>query len=235
MIECLVIDDEPVARSIIRNYCSHLSYLHIMAECSNALEAKDILATQKADLLFLDIHMPVLSGIGFLKTLKDAPAIILTTAFQEYALSAFDFAVCDYLLKPFSLERFIIAVEKAKARLQQSNPATENKTSSEADHVFLKGDGKLYKINFTECLYAEAQGNYTRVVTLHKVISTKMPFSAVVELLPASLFIRTHRSFIINKQHVSHIEGNRVFIQQNEIPVAQNYRDAFFAAIGLKF
>ena len=105
MINCLVVDDEPVARSIIRNYCSHLPYLNIVAECGNALEAKDLLLANEIDLLFLDIHMPVLNGIGFLNTLKNVPQVIFTTAYQEYAVNAFDLAACDYLLKPFSIER----------------------------------------------------------------------------------------------------------------------------------
>src|ERR1700733_12344701 len=104
MIDCLLVDDEPMARSIIRNYCSHLPMLRIITECGNALEAKEILSTQKVDLLFLDIHMPVLNGISFLNTLKDPPQVIFTTAYQEYAVNAFDLSACDYLLKPFSLE-----------------------------------------------------------------------------------------------------------------------------------
>src|SRR5476651_1274651 len=119
MIHCLIVDDEPVARNIIRNYCSHLPYLNIIGECGNALEAKEILSVQKIDLLFLDIHMPVLNGIGFFNTLKNAPQVIFTTAYQEYAVNAFDLYACDYLLKPFSLERFIVAVDKAKEKIDR--------------------------------------------------------------------------------------------------------------------
>src|ERR1700743_3163386 len=117
-IDCLVVDDEPVARSIIRNYCAHLPFLNIIGECGNALDAKAFLSTHKTALLFLDINMPVLNGIGFLNTLKDRPQVIFTTAYQEYAVNAFDLAACDYLLKPFSLERFIIAIDNAKEKIQ---------------------------------------------------------------------------------------------------------------------
>jgi DNA-binding LytR/AlgR family response regulator len=234
MINCLVVDDEPVARSIIRNYCSHLPYLNIVAECGNALEAKDLLLANEIDLLFLDIHMPVLNGIGFLNTLKNAPQVIFTTAYQEYAVNAFDLAACDYLLKPFSLERFIVAVDKAREKLQQTaKPAIENSLSAQQNYFFIRAEGKIYKVLYDECLYAEAQGNYTKVVKTESVILTKMPFSTFIDLLPDELFIRVHRSFIINKTMISHIEGNRVFVKQKEIPIAQNYRDTFFNNIGV--
>jgi DNA-binding LytR/AlgR family response regulator len=234
MIDCLIVDDEPVARSIIRNYCSHLPLLRIIAECGNALEAKEILSTQKINLLFLDIHMPVFNGISFLNMLKNPPEVIFTTAYQEHAVTAFDLAACDYLLKPFSLERFIIAVDKVKEKLQPiMNRAAENSSTNVKDSLFIKAEGKLYKILYHDCLFAEAQGNYTKIVTIDKSILTKMTFSALIDLLPAELFIRVHRSFIINKSMISHIEGNRVFIQQNEIPIANNYRDNFLSIIGL--
>jgi DNA-binding LytR/AlgR family response regulator len=234
MINCLVVDDEPVARSIIRSYCSHLPYLNIVAECGNALEAKDILIANEIDLLFLDIHMPVLNGIGFLNTLKNAPQVIFTTAYQEYAVNAFDLAACDYLLKPFSIERFIIAVDKAREKLHQiAKPATENCQPVQQNYFFIRAEGKIYKVLYDECLYAEAQGNYTKVITANSTILTKMPFSTFVDLLPNDLFIRVHRSFVINKAMISHIEGNRVFVKQKEIPIAHNYREGFFRDIGM--
>ena len=117
-LNCLIVDDEPIARDIIQNYCSHLDYLHVIAGCGNALEAKAILQSQAIDILFLDINMPVIDGVSFAKTLKHQPQIIFTTAYKEYAADAFDLAACDYLLKPFSFERFIIAIDKAMEKLQ---------------------------------------------------------------------------------------------------------------------
>ena len=234
MIDCLIVDDEPVARNIIRNYCSHLPFLQIVGECGNALEAKEIISTQKIDLLFLDIHMPVLNGIGFLNTLKHAPQVIFTTAYQEYAVNAFDLAACDYLLKPFSLDRFIIAVDKVKEKIEgPANIQTSNNQGATQNYFFVKAEGKIFKVANNECLYAEAQGNYTKVFTLDSVILTKMPFSAFIALLPAELFTRVHRSFVINKAMISHIEGNRVFIKQKELPIANNYREGFFTEIGM--
>jgi len=231
-INCLVVDDEPVARSIIRNYCGHLPFLNIIGECGNALDAKAFLSTHKTDLLFLDINMPVLNGISFLNTLKDRPQVIFTTAYQEYAVNAFDLAACDYLLKPFSLERFIIAVDKVKERLQPpGKPGSDSQPQQ--DYFFIRSEGKVYKIDHSDCLYAEAQGNYTKVVTINTAILTKMSFSAFLELLPGEIFTRVHRSFVVNKALISRIEGNRVFIQQKEIPIAFNYRASFLKALGL--
>lgn len=232
MITCLIVDDEPVARNIIRNYCEQLSFLQVVGECGNALDAKEILSSHNIDLVFLDIHMPVLNGISFLNTLKFPLQVIFTTAYQEHAVTAFDLAACDYLLKPFSLERFIIAVDKAREKLQQK-PVQESQ-KAQPNYFFIKADGKLYQIPFRECLYCEAQGNYTRVVTVGSIMQTKMTLSAIIELLPEDLFIRVHRSYLINKTMISHIEGNRVFVGQNELPIATNYRQSFFTALGLK-
>lgn len=233
MINCLIVDDEPVARGIIRNYCGHLPELKIIAECGNAFEAKEILSANNIDLLFLDIHMPLLNGIGFLHTIKNAPQTIFTTAYQEHAVSAFDLAACDYLLKPFSLERFIIAVDRAKEKLQQHTDVIMEKSPSvPKDNIFIKADGKIYKVFFQDCLYAEAQGNYTRVVTVNSTILTKMTFSAFIELLPGELFIRVHRSFIINKAMINYIEGNRVFVQGKEIPIGGDYKAIVLRLLG---
>lgn len=233
-INCLIADDEPIAREIIQTYCSHLPMLNVAASCSNALEAKAALQKQKIDILFLDINMPVLSGIAFLKTLKNPPQVIFTTAYKEYAVDAFDLSACDYLLKPFSFERFIIAVDKAFEKLDMVpivNPeSTEAKTE---DYIFIKTDGKIYKILHNELLFAEAQGNYTKIVTAQNTLLPAMTFSGFEEIVPKTLFLRVHRSFIINKSKITHIEGNRVFINKNEIPIGSNYKEEFLKELGL--
>jgi DNA-binding LytR/AlgR family response regulator len=231
-INCLIVDDEPIAREIIKAYCDHLSMLHIVASVGNALEAKTILQTQKIDILFLDINMPVLNGIAFLKTLKNQPQVIFTTAYKEYAVDAFDLAAIDYLLKPFSLERFIVAIDKALERLNGSEQGGMENGKTE-NYLFLKFDGKIYKIFHEELLFAEAQGNYTKIVTTQNTLLPSMTFSSFEELLPKSLFLRVHRSFIINKAKITHIEGNRVFVQNHEIPIGSSYRDDFLKSLGL--
>lgn len=230
-IHCLIVDDEPIAREIIKAYCSHLPMLHIVASVGNALEAKTILQTQKVDLLFLDINMPVLNGISFLKTLKHPPQVIFTTAYKEYAVDAFDLAACDYLLKPFSLERFIVAVDKVLSPLAP-NGGTINVEKKE-DYLFLKAEGKIFKILHEELLFAEAQGNYTKVVTTQHTLLPSMTFSSFEELLPTTHFLRVHRSFLVNKARITHIEGNRVFIQSHEIPIGSSYREGFLKSLGL--
>jgi DNA-binding LytR/AlgR family response regulator len=234
MVNCLIADDEPIARDIVKTYCSHLPVLNVVADCGNAFEAKRILQQEQVDILFLDIHMPVLDGIGFLKTLKSTPQVIFTTAYKDYAVTAFDLAACDYLVKPFSLERFIVAVDKALERLSlPAKPVTETLPNNTAGHFFIKADGKIYNLYYSDVLYAEAKGNYTKIVTVNATILPAMSFISFEALLPVELFIRVHRSFIINKSKITHIEGNTVYIQQNEIPIGSNFKELFLRAIGL--
>jgi len=230
---CLIVDDEPIARDIIINYCSHLPLLHIAAICGNALEAKRILLEQTIDIIFLDIHLPIMDGISFLKVLKNPPQIIFTTAFKEYATNAFDLEACDYLVKPFSLDRFIVAVDKVIERLNVSAINPMQKIAKEENYLFVKAEGKIFKINHDDLLYAEAKGNYTKIVTTDRVITPNISFMNFEKMLPSLLFIRVHRSFIINKSKIDHIEGNRLFINRTEISIGSYYRDSFLKALGL--
>lgn len=232
--KCVIADDEPIARDIIQQYCAHLPYLEVIASCTNAFEAKAILSKEHVDILFLDINMPVMSGISFLRTLKHPPQVIFTTAYKEFAVDAFDLAACDYLLKPFSLDRFIVAVDKAVERLQgRTGVVAESVASTPEDSIFVKTDGKIYKLLQNDILYAEASGNYTKMVTVASVFMPSMTFSSVEELLARNIFIRVHRSFIINKNKIGHIEGNRIFIGKTEIPIGSNYKESFLKEIGL--
>src|SRR5688572_2221204 len=162
---CLIVDDEPIARQIVETYCSHLPDLNIVASCGTVFEAKTFLQTGTIDIVFLDINMPVLDGVSFLKTLKNPPQVIFTTAYKEYALDAFDLAACDYLLKPFSLERFLIAVDKAMLSLRKSVAAPSQHTQS-SNFIFIKAEGKIFKFFHNDILYAEASGNYTKFFTV---------------------------------------------------------------------
>jgi DNA-binding LytR/AlgR family response regulator len=230
---CLIVDDEPIAREIIQTYCSHFQYLEVLASCGNALEAKTVLQRQKVDILFLDINMPVMDGISFLKTLKSQPQVIFTTAYKEYAIDAFDLSACDYLLKPFSLDRFIIAVDKALEKLQGLQVLMPETVDTKAeDYVFIKTEGKIFKIRYDDLFFAEAKGNYTQIVTAHHILLPAMTFSKFEEMLPRSIFLRVHRSFIINKSKIGHVEGNRVYINNTEIPIGSNFKDAFLKELG---
>jgi DNA-binding LytR/AlgR family response regulator len=233
IVNCLIVDDEPIARDIIKAYCNHLPALNVVASCENAFEARLELQRQRIDIIFLDINMPVLDGIAFIKTLKVQPQVIFTTAYKEYALDAFDLSACDYLLKPFSLERFMIAIDKAMDALHSNSTMKTEDEFPQEPFIFIKADAKIYKVEFTDLLFAEAQGNYTRIVMTHSVILPVMTFSSFEEMLPSKLFLRVHRSFIVNKSRITHIEGNRVNIGKYEIPIGSNYKDEFFRLLGV--
>lgn len=233
VLHCLVVDDEPISRDIIEGYCEHLPYLKVIGSFSNALKAKVILQTQQVDILFLDINMPVIDGISFLKTLKDPPHVIFTTAYKEYALDAFDLSATDYLLKPFSLERFMMAVDKVVEKTQDDSSIQVKEKTDIETYCFIKTDGKIYKVLFDEILYAEANGNRTKIVTTQHTLMPTMTFTSVEDMLPPNMFIRVHRSFIINKSAISHIDGNRIYIHHTEIPIGSNYKEAFLEALGL--
>lgn len=233
--KCLIVDDEPIARQIVENYAAQYPLLQVVANCANAIEAKLALQQHEVDILFLDINMPVLDGIGFLKTLRSQPQVIFTTAYKEYAVDAFDLSACDYLLKPFSFERFIVAVDKAVGRLRPTTTSVFNDPVKINDSIFIKTEGRTYKVFLNEILYAEANGNYTKIVTEQRQYLPAMTFSALEDLLPNSQFIKTHRSFIINKAKITHLEGNRIFINKYEIPVGINHRDSVLRSCGISF
>lgn len=234
-LKCVIVDDEPIARQIVEKYCSYLPELEIVGSCPDALQAKQVLSQQPVDILFLDINMPVLDGLAFVTTLRKKPQIIFTTAYKEFAHEAFNVSACDYLLKPFSLGRFIQAVDKAKAIISQLLPVTTGVLPPLIPtSIYIKSEGKIFKISSGELLYAEAQGNNVKIVTSTGIIVTNITFSAFEEQLPKTEFIRVHRSFLVNRSTIRVIEGNRIFINDYEIPIGANYREQLLKAIGMK-
>jgi two-component system LytT family response regulator len=231
-INCLIVDDEPIARDIIIKYCAALPYIEVTGVCGNSFDAKAALMDKHIDILFLDIHMPVLDGIRFLTTIKDPPQVIFTTAFKQHAATAFDLAACDYLVKPFSLERFMMAIDKAVARLGHGPGRKAQPDETDEEYLSIKTDGKIYRIRFDDLLYAEASGNYTKIVTTSGVIMPGMPFSGVEKLLPPRHFIRVHRSYVINKSKITFIQGNVVYLNKQEIPIGKNYKDKLLEMLG---
>ena len=234
-IECLIVDDEPIARDIMVDFCTYIPSFHIAGICANALEARQILESVKVDLLFLDIHLPVLDGIQFLKTLKNPPVVIFTTSYHQYAVNAFELTACDYLVKPFLLDRFIIAVDKAKEKIytDRKNIHSQAPQVLNEDGFFIRTEGKLIKIKFQDLVYAEANGNYTKLVTLAGSFVPNMSFSAIEKMLPAPMFKRVHRSFIVNSSLLTLIEGNRLFLGQHEVPIGASFRDSFLRSLGV--
>jgi DNA-binding LytR/AlgR family response regulator len=230
-IDCIIVDDEPIARQIIATYIEHLPHLHVVASCQNAFEAREALQKQSIDLLFLDINMPVLDGLSFLKTIKYPPQVIFTTAYKEYAIDAFEIEAVDYLLKPFSLERFIKAINKVIEKVNA--PVGEGPVTPSEGFCFIKADNKIYKVDYAEILYVEAYGNFTKVHLMNNILIPSMNFTTMQQLLPTSLFTKIHRSYIINKSHLIHVEGNRVRLNKTELPIGNNYRAAFLKELGL--
>jgi DNA-binding LytR/AlgR family response regulator len=233
-ITILIIDDEAIARQIIAGYCAHLPEIEVVGQAQNAFIAKNLVDELQPDLIFLDINMPVLDGMAFIKTLKVAPLIVFTTAYKEFAHEAFDLHAVDYLLKPFSLERFIVAIDKVKEKLLPVKLPYLKLIEEQPDkYTFVKFDGKIHKIDFEKLLYIEAQGNSIKIVSQDFILSPGMTLSTFEDLLPSSIFVRIHRSFIVNKSKIKQIEGNRVFVDKTELPIGANYKDDFLTSLGL--
>ena len=224
-LKCIIADDEPVARKLLEEYISDIDFLELTGKTENALKAGALLDASPADLLFLDINMPRLSGIEFLKVSKDLPPVIITTAYAEYALDGFELDVLDYLLKPFSFERFLKACNKAKDYHALKRSA-DRPGSKEADYLFVKHNSILEKVFYNELLYAEAMLNYVILHTDSKKMIVYLTMKSVMEQLPANQFLRVHKSFIVNTARVSGIEGNQVLLGKTSIPISQNYHDA---------
>jgi DNA-binding LytR/AlgR family response regulator len=224
MIKCLVIEDEPLAQNVLKKYIGDHPSLELAAVCSDALEAQVLLNKKPVQLIFLDINLPKLSGISFLKTLTDPPLIIFTTAYPEFAVEGFELNAVDYLLKPFSFERFLKAVNKAVSQLNLSHPPADKSPSS----VFLKADKKTHKIDFNSILYIEAVGDYMKVVTESGPLLVNETMKQLQEDLPTDLFIRVHKSFIIAVNKINYIEGNSMKVADKSIPIGATYRNEVF-------
>lgn len=235
MINCLIVDDAPIAREILSGYCKLLPTLQVVGECGDAFEAREFILETPVDLLFLDINMPLLSGIDLFKTLKNPPMVIFTTAYKEFAADAFDLAACDYLVKPFSLERFIIAVDRVLEKLTAKiSSKSEIPPAISVSHLLLRSEGRVSKINYDQILYLEASRNNIKVVALNGVNISPTPLSSIENILPTSLFLRVHRSFIINTSMFTSLQGNRIFLGKHEVPLGGTFREEFLKVLGLR-
>lgn len=218
-IRCLAVDDEPLARRVIEKYFEDLPGYELAATCQDALEVMAFLQKDPAiDVLLLDINMPKVSGISLVKSLARPPLVIFTTAYPDYAVEGFELEAIDYLLKPFTLERFLKALNKAAQRLQA--PAHVESSGS----LLLKADKKLYKINYADILYLEALGDYVKVFTKQQMLLTKDRLQRLAEELPRSQFMQVHRSYVVSLPAIQYIEGNRIRLQSAAIPVGASFR-----------
>lgn len=222
MIKYIIVDDENIAHDIIKGYCDALPQLSFVQHCYDAIEAIECLNNNEVDLIFLDLNMPKLKGFEFLKTLQNPPKIIVTTAYKEHALEGYELNIVDYLLKPFGFERFIKAINKIDIPKEETVSNVNIKKQDES--LFLHSNKKKIQVKINDIFFIEATGNYIKVIMENNEIRVREKLSDILNLLPENEFIQTHKSFIIAKQHINVIEGNRIFINDFVIPIGKTYK-----------
>ena len=225
MINCVIIDDEPLARKGLKEYIDDIDFLQLTGEFDNPVRAAGSINSGEIQLLFLDIHMPMITGIDFVKTLQPVPPVIFTTAFPQYALEGFDLNALDYLVKPISFERFFKAALKAKEYYEVRQQFNAETGGQATDYFFIKADNRLVKIFLKEVLFVEALQNYVTIHTLEKKYITYLTFKSVEEYLPSDRFIKTHKSYIIAAEKVDSIEGNDIRIGTHHVPISRNLKE----------
>lgn len=233
MIKVIIVDDEPLALDVLETYIEQIPELELVAKCQNAFEANEALKKFPVDVMFLDIQMPQLTGIEFIKTLTDPPEIIFTTAFPDYAVAGFELNALDYLLKPISMERFMKSVNKVSDKL--SSKSAEIEIMEENEYFFVKADKKLLKVNFDEILYIEGLKDYVIIRKENGRVITLQTMKSLESKLSAKYFLRIHRSYIVNVNKINAIVGNMIEIsekgQAKHLPIGKNYRDDLLAII----
>jgi DNA-binding LytR/AlgR family response regulator len=222
-IKCIIVEDEPLAVKVLSDYISQVPFLEIQGIFKDAILATDFLRDHHTDLIFLDIHLPKLKGMAFLKTLTHPPAVIITTAYHQYAVEGFDLNVTDYLLKPFEFERFLIAVNKVKSAQKETEKPNESREIK--DYLFLNVQKKKVKILFSDIMYVESQREYIKIVTTKNEYISKISTHEIEELLPANLFKRIHRSFIVSLNKIESYNTEMVEVNGVSIPIGRGYRD----------
>jgi len=222
-IKCIIVEDEPLATKVLSDYILQVPFLELQGAFKDAILATDYLRSNNADLIFLDIHLPKLKGVAFLKTLSNAPAVIITTAYHQYAVEGFNLNVTDYLLKPFEFERFLVAVTKVKTL--QTEKRKPDEIEEKKDFIFLNVQKKKVKILFSEIVYIESQREYIKIVTTKKEYISKMSTHEIESLLPANLFKRIHRSFIISVSKIESYTAEIVEVNGVSIPIGRGYKD----------
>jgi len=233
MIRCLAVDDESYASDIIAAFINKTPFLTLVSTTTNAFEALNLVQNGQVDLVFLDIQMPELTGIQFLKICGDKCKVILTTAYPEYALDGFDLDVVDYLLKPISYERFYKAAQKAQQIIAPAQNEVVNQPATTNDFIFIKGDtkNKFIKVNYNEILYIEGLKNYVSVYTANQRIVTYQALRELETQLPQPPFYRVHKSYIVSLEKIKMIDGNTLYIGDQSIPIGDTYKEDFFKIV----
>jgi len=234
--KCLVIDDEPLARDLMRSHISKLENFEIVAECGDCMKAMQELRDQKVDLMFMDIQMPQITGIEFLKILKNPPKVIITTAYREYALDSFELDVVDYLLKPITFERFLKSVNKFYQVSQeetQSAATVSDVIQSDEAFIYVKENKRVIKVNLNEILYIEGLSEYVQIYTDKKKIITKTSMTSLEEKLPADSFLRIHKSFIVSMSRIEAFTAHTIEVPGKELPIGRSYKNLVLNALQL--
>jgi len=228
-INCIIIDDEPSSQNIIKKFIDDIDFLNLVGVCNNAVEGLEKLtSTSTIDLIFLDINMPKITGLTFYKSLKNPPDVIFTTAYSQYAVDGFEVSAIDYLLKPFSFERFYIATSKV---LEKTNTKNKNEISK---YLLIKSNKTLHKVYTATILYIEAYGDYVKVHLKDHFIVTNSTFTSILKLLPEDTFIRTHKSFAVNSELINSISGNKITMNTYSVPIGQKYKSLFLKFVQMK-
>ena len=227
MIRCIAVDDEPLALELLEDNISKVPFLQLIAKCNNAYEAMDVLGQQPVDLIFLDIQMPGLTGTQFIQSMTQKPMIILITAYDKYALEGFNLDVIDYLVKPVSLDRFVKACNKARELHQLKTGSSASALDSAQEYFFVNVDYSLLKVMFADIMWIEGLKDYVKIhlKSSSKPIITRISMKSIEEQLPASKFLRVHKSFIVSKDHITAIRKTSLFIGPMEITVSDTYRN----------
>ncbi len=221
-IKCIIVEDEPLATKILTEYISQVPFLEMQGAFKDAILATDWLREHQTDLIFLDIHLPKLKGMAFLKTLTNPPAVIITTAYHQYAVEGFNLNVTDYLLKPFEFERFLTAVTKVSVSKSDKHPIINREETK--DYLFLNVQKKKVKILYSEIIYIESQQEYIKIVTTKKVFFSKLTTTEMESILPSSLFKRIHRSYIVSVSKIDSYNAEAVEVTGISIPIGRSYR-----------
>ncbi len=224
MINCIIIEDQPPAQRILKKYIEDVNFLELIGVFTEPIQVMDFLKSKRVDLIFLDIHLPKISGIDFLKTVNNPPSVIITTAFTDYALESYEYNVIDYLLKPFSFQRFLKAVSKVSI----TNTSTSQTIEQNEDLFFIKSGYEHIKIIASDIVYIKSEADYTEVFTADKIHLTTFSLKYWIEKLNNELFIQVHKSYIVNTKTIVKISGNQIFLQYDfVIPIGRTYKDFF--------
>lgn len=229
-LKCVIIDDEPIARKVLQEYIEEIDYLELAGQAENPLKAMTLLNTQEIDILLLDINMPKINGIDFLKSSRSDASVIITTAYAEYAVESYGLDVLDYLVKPIGFDRFLKACNKAKDA-REAKKSTKGQPQKPDDHFFIKSNNQIEKVFYNDLLYAEAMLNYVMLYTSSKKMMVYVTIKSLEEQLPAALFIKVHKSFIVNISKVKSIEGNVLDIGNEKISISQSLREKVVSEI----